>query len=553
MSAPIYVIGHKNPDTDAICSALAYAWFLREQGQPDVEAACCGELNSRTLFALQEAGMAQPRLLMDVRPTIGQIAQRQIISAREDEPLLEVYRRMQKHHVRAVPALDTDGHLQGVLSFADLMELVLPDQGPDDHTARVIDTSLSRIAHVLDGTFVHAVEKERTESLLVMVAAMSTGAFIERLKQFPFERTIIVTGDRPTLQVPAIDYGVRCVIITGGYPLAQELIELAEEKRVSVIISPHDTATTTLLLRGSKIVAPAVNRSPEKIQENALIDAVSRKVQHSEQDLFPVVNVNDQLVGVFAKSDLVNPERTQLILVDHNEYAQAVTGADQARILEVIDHHRLGGGLMSREPIRFINEPVGSTCTIVTKFLYHRNLTPPRSIGVCLAAGIVSDTLNLSSPTTTDHDKRMLNWLASNLQLDVADFARRFFASGSILEQHTPDEAVRMDCKAYEENGWSFTVSQVEEMDLAGFAARREPLTAALENLTRERRTDFAALLVTDITRHYSLLMIAGSKAVQQAIDYPRRDDGLFGLEGVVSRKKQLLPHLIRTLSGIAR
>ena len=553
MSSPIYVIGHKNPDTDAICSALAYAWFLRSQGTEEVEAACCGELNSRTLFALAEAGMHQPRLLMDVRPTIGQIAQRTIISAREDEALLEVYRRMQHHHVRAMPALDAEGGLQGLLSFPDLMELVLPEQGPDDHNARVIETSLNRMARVLDGTFVHAVDQDRTEPLLVMVAAMSTGAFLERLQQFPSERTIIVTGDRPTLQVPAIDSGVRCMIITGGYPLAQELLELAQEKRVSVIISPHDTATTTLLLRGAKIVRPAVLRTPEKVAESALIEAVSRKVQNSPQDLFPVMDEHDRLVGVFAKSDLVNPQRTQLILMDHNEYAQAVTGADQARILEVIDHHRLGGGLISREPIRFINEPVGSTCTIVTKFLFHRNLTPPRGIGICLVAGIISDTLNLTSPTTTETDQRMLRWLASSLQLDVADFARRFFASGSILQQHTPEEAVRMDCKAYEESGWTFTVSQVEEMDLAGFADRREQLDAALDNLVRERRIDFAALLVTDITRHNSLLMIAGAEAVKQAIDYPRRADGLFGLEGVVSRKKQLLPHLMRTLSSIQR
>lgn len=553
MNAPIYVIGHKNPDTDAICSAIAYAWFLREQGMTEAEAACCGELNSRTLFALSEAGMQQPKLLMDVRPTIGQIAQRNIISAREDEALMEVYRRMQQHHVRAMPALDEKGDLKGILTFAELMELVLPEQAQGDADSRVIETSLRRIAGVLEGSFVHAVEEDRTDSLLVMVAAMSTGAFIERLKQFPAERTIIVTGDRPTLQVPAIDYGVRCVIITGGYPLAQELIELAQEKKVSVIISPHDTATTTLLLRGAKIVSPAVRRTFEKVPETALIETISKKVQNSPEDIFPVMNAHGELVGVFAKSDLVNPSRIQLILVDHNEYAQAVTGADQARILEVLDHHRLGGGLISREPIRFINEPVGSTCTIVTKFLYHRNLTPPHSIGICLAAGIISDTLNLTSPTATEHDRRMLSWLASNLQLNVADFARRFFASGSILEQHSPDEAIRMDCKEYNESGWTFTVSQVEEMDLAGFANRREQLLASLENLVRERRMDFAALLVTDITRHYSLLMIAGAEAVKEAIDYPQRADGLFDLEGVVSRKKQLLPHLMRTLGGIPR
>jgi manganese-dependent inorganic pyrophosphatase len=552
MNSPIYVIGHKNPDTDAICSAMAYAWFLREQGMENVEAACCGEINARAQFVLSEAGLPHPRLVMDVRPTIGPIAQRTIITAREDEALFEVYRRMQQHHLRALPALDAAGRLQGLLTFGHLMELVLPDHDVDDN-ARVIETSLSRMADVLEGSIVHAVDQDREESLLVMVAAMSATGFTKRMKQFEASRTIIVTGDRPTIQLPAIEYGVRCIIITGGYPLVSELLEMAQERGVAVIISGHDTATTTLLLRSAKLVRQAVQRDYVHVHENDLVEVISRSIQGSPQDLFPVLNDEGALTGVFSKSDLVNPQRTQLILVDHNEYAQAVTGADQAVILEVIDHHRLGGGLISREPIRFINEPVGSTCTIVTKFLFHRSLTPPREIALCLAAGIISDTLNLTSPTSTETDRLMLNWLSGALKMDFTAFAEKMFSAGSVLDRYPAREAVRMDCKEYTEGPWRFVVSQVEEMDLAGFEDHQAPLESALNDLVRERGVNFAALLVTDITRHYSLLMVAGDEKVKDAIDYPHRADGLFDLEGVVSRKKQLLPHLMRTLGGISR
>lgn len=549
--APIFVIGHKNPDTDAICSALAYAWFLRDQGLAEAEAACCGEINARTQFVLSQAGLPPPRLIMDVRPTIGDVAQRQVVTARADEALLTVYRRMQHHHFRALPVLGAGGAPLGLVTFSRLMEQVLP---PDaDADSRRILTSLRRICDVLNGAPAHAVRSEEEEDLLVMVAAMSAQGFTQRMKQFPAARTLVVTGDRPTVHVPAIDYGVRALVITGGYQLAGDLLEAARERGVSVIYSPHDTATTTLLLRSAKTIRHALQADLRVFPDTALVETVARELAASTQELYPVVDDAGRLTAVFAKSDLVNPRRARLILVDHNEYSQAVTGAEQAEIIEVIDHHRLGGGLVSREPIRFINEPVGSTCTIISKFLHHRGCMPPREIGVCLAAGIISDTLNLTSPTTTESDRRMLGWLAAELQMDVAAFQQRFFAAGSVLELYPPREAVRIDCKDYTEGDWSFVVAQIEELDLASFAHRHAALSQALRELVAERRIDFAALMVTDITRHFSLLLIEGDERVKAAIDYPRQEDGLFQMEGVVSRKKQLLPHLTRMLGTVTR
>lgn len=546
----LFVIGHRNPDTDAICAALAYAWFLRDQGTADAEAACCGEINARTQFALSQAGLPPPRLVMDVRPTVGQVARRNIVSARHDEPLLTVYRRMQHHRVRAMPVLDAAGALLGLVTFARLMELVLPEDVDAD--ARRIETSLQHVCDVLGGAFAHAVEPSREEDLLAMVAAMSASGFTQRMKQVAAARTLVVTGDRPTVQLPAIEYGVRALVVTGGYRLADELLELARERGVSVLYSGHDTATTTLLLRSAKTIRGALATDLRRIPETALVETVARDLAAASQELYPVMDEAGALVAVFSKSDLVHPHRARLVLVDHNEYTQAVTGADQADILEVIDHHRLGGGLVSREPIRFINEPVGSTCTIIAKFMHHRDRMPPREIGLCLASGIISDTLNLRSPTTTPSDHRMLEWLAQGLGLDVARYAQQFFAAGSVLESYPARDAVRMDCKEYAEADWRFAVAQIEELDLNTFAAHRAGLAAALGQLVAEKKLDFAALMVTDITRHFSLLMVEGDGRVKDAIDYPRQEDGLFQMDGVVSRKKQLLPHLARMLGALA-
>lgn len=550
MSAPLFVIGHKNPDTDAICSAIGYAWFLRHCNGLEAEAACCGEINARTQYVLNDAGLPAPRLLMDVRPTIGQVARRDVVTAQIDESLFAVYQRMQHHHVRVIPVLDENKRLHGLISFSRLMELVLPEDRPGADS-RIVETSLRRVAEVLGGTIAHAVEPDATQPMIAMVAAMSARGFTQRMKQFPAERCLIVTGDRPTVQIPAIEYGARALVITGGYTMADELLETAREHGVSVIYSPHDTATSTLLIRSAKCIHPAVQTEFTRIPVTARVEQVAREVQSLAQDLFPVMDDEHQLVGVFSKSDLVNPPRLRLILVDHNEFGQAVTGADQADILEVIDHHRLGGGLISREPIRFINEPVGSTCTIVGKFLYHRRVPPPREIGVCLAAGIVSDTLNLKSPTTSESDHRILGWLAEQCGFAVQPFAEKLFAAGSVLELNTPDQAVAMDCKDYVENGWRFAVAQIEELDLAHFAGRHSALEEALTRLVVDRQLHFAALMVTDITRHFSLLIMAGDTRVKNAIDYPEQADGLYQMENVVSRKKQLLPHLMQVLSRI--
>ncbi|MCS6771110.1 MAG: putative manganese-dependent inorganic diphosphatase [Kiritimatiellae bacterium] len=550
MSAPLLVIGHKNPDTDAICAAIGYAWFLAEHNRLAAEAACCGEINARTQCALQEAGLPPPRLVMDVRPTIADIAQKDVISAQTDEPLYTVYRRMLQRRIRVMPVLDAEKNLRGLISFPRLMELVLPEDRPDADS-REVETSLRRLTEVLGGSLILGIDADAPQTFLMMVAAMSARGFTERMKKFPPGRCLIVTGDRPTIQTHAIEYGVRAIVVTGGYSMADELLENARERGVSVVYSPHDTATTTLLIRSAKSIRPAIETEFARIPANARVDSVAREVSAAAQDLFPVMDDEGRLVGVFSKSDLVNPPRARLILVDHNELSQAVTGADQAEILEVIDHHRLGGGLTSREPIRFINEPVGSTCTIIGKFLMHRNAPPPRPMALCLAAGIISDTLLLRSPTSTHADRTVLDWLAEAAAFDPRAFAEKLFAAGSVLELKTPDEAVAMDCKEYAEMGWRFAVAQIEELDLAHFAEHRRGLQAALAKMATDRNLHFAALMVTDITHQNSLLLVAGDPRVKDAIDYPELSDGLFQLDGVVSRKKQLLPHIMLVLSRL--
>ena len=549
---PVYVIGHKNPDTDSICASIAYAHFLSHTHIPEAVAACCGDLNPRTQFVLNRAKLFPPRLLLDVRPTLGQVCKRDVVSAREDEAFFEVYRRMQARRIHSVPVLDRDDRLVGVLTLSRLLELLLP-AGRHFEKTGLKETSLDLLCRSLSGRFLHGVDTDRPEDLLVSVGAMSAGQFVRRLHAYAPEQTVIVMGDRPTIQTPTIAYGVRCMVITGGCTLSDELLEAAKAKGVSVISSPWDTATTTLLIQGAKGIGAAIERDFMKFKESMLVVAVRKTVHPLSQHLFPVVDGAGRLTGVVCKDDLASPEQVRLVLVDHNELSQAVTGADEAEILEVLDHHRVGGGLMSREPIRFQNDTVGSTCTMVARCFKREGMIPPQGVGICMAAGIISDTLHLSSPTTSAVDRQMLQWLGEVCAIDTAAFAEEFFSVGSALQMLAPREALRMDCKEYTEGPWTMAVAQVEEMGFESFHRNQEALTGALDELMAEKKLDFGCLLVTDISNNNSLLLAAGKERILEGIGFPRLERQLFQLDGVVSRKKQLLPSLARHLATLEK
>ncbi|BDU73210.1 putative manganese-dependent inorganic diphosphatase [Mesoterricola silvestris] len=547
---PVYVIGHRNPDTDSICAAISYAHFLRNAHIPDAVAACCGEVNPRTHFVLKEAGLEHPRLLMDVHPTVGQLCNRDVVTARENEPFFAVYRRMQAHRLHAMPVVDARGGLTGMLSLSRLLELLMPDAAGSD-SPRLVRTTLEHIRQAFSGTFLHAVDPHRVDALVLSVGAMSCENFMPRLRERDPGQTLIVVGDRPTIQRPTIQFGARCLVVTGGHGLAPDLLEEARAKGVTVIGSPLDTASTAMMIRGAKIIDSAVDRTFRKYKEKHLARSVRKEVHPLNQELFPVVGEGGDLLGVFTKEDLASPEPVRLVLVDHNELAQAVSGAEEAEILEVMDHHRVGGGLISRAPIRFQNDTVGSTCTMVARCFRREAMAPPTGIAKCMAAGIISDTLNLSSPTTTPVDRDMLAWLGEAGGFDVQAFAEAFFAMGSALQLSTPRAALRMDCKEYTEGPWNLAVAQIEEVGFEHFERLKPVLAEELEILAREKRLAFACLLVTDISLNNSLLLVAGQEHLIEAIDYPRLESNLFQLDSVVSRKKQLLPHLARQFARV--
>ena len=545
---PVYVFGHRNPDTDAICSALAYADFLRQTTRPDAIAACCGTPNERTEFVLRKAGIASPKIMMDVRPELEDVCNRDPITATKGDVFFEVYQRMLDHGVRAIPVLDEEHNVTGIVTLLDLLQLMLRG-GVDPIKSREVRTTLDKVVDVIGGSYQHSVDTGRVDELVVTVGAMSADGFTSRVRAFPSERLLVVSGDRPTIQLPAIETGARALVVTGGYQLSSGLLQLAEARGVTVINSPYDTATTTMRIKAAHLIDSVINPEFMKLPARMPVANARQQVYRSPQMVFPVVEGN-RLVGVISKSDLVHPPRPQLVLVDHNEISQAVQGADEADVLEVLDHHRLGGSLKSTNPIRFNMEPVGSTCTLVARMFRSADIKPTAGIALCMASGMISDTLNLRSPTATDVDRDLLRWLQKYCEVNLDQFAGEFFQVGSALRSCDSDQVVREDCKEFEESGIRFSISQIEEIGFDLFWRRKEELSQSLEQLAAASGLEFSALLVTDISSNGSLLLMSREPEGWEEINYPQLEDRLYQLDEVVSRKKQLLPLICSLLES---
>jgi manganese-dependent inorganic pyrophosphatase len=443
---------------------------------------------------------------------------------------------------------DDEGNLCGILRYIDLLRLLLPAD-TEGLSVRTVHASLSHLAATLqaDSLGLDGELPTAEEDLILLVGASSQETVEKRLKQAREEGNIgqflVICGDRPIVQRAAIDFGVRALLVTGANAVSSDICQLAKTKGAVLLRCAQDTASANTLIRCSRTVRHVMERDFQTVHPTEPVSRLRKLLSTTDQDLFPVVDpANGRMIGVISKSDLVDPPRIRLALVDHNEYAQAVNGVEEAEITEVIDHHRLAGDLVSREPIRYLNEPVGSTCTLVARKFFHRGLMPPPGVALCLCGGIVSDTLCLTSPTTSLLDREMLTWLSGVAGVDAKKFSEEFFAVGSLIASGTPDEILNADRKEFTEQGMNVSISQVEERDLHGFAARREELETELRKLHDERGCDLSVLAVTDVALHLSVILAIGPDNVLAKLPFERRDESLFHAPGVVSRKRQIFP-----------
>ena len=549
---PVYIFGHKNPDADSICSSIAYEAFKHATGNLEFVAARCGNSNQRIDTILDYFNCPLPQFIGDVTPRVQDIMRSEIRSITKKNTCYEALEKIDKHDIRALPVVDQDNRVEGLLSFFQLGEFFIPKPSESRNLRRVY-TNLSSIVSSLGAITINLEQEALVEEFFVHIGAMDIQSFAEHRKNqtTPIDRSIVVVGDRKDIQLLSIELGIRLLVISGGLAVEESVIELAKQQKVSLIISPYDSATTSWIIRTASQLDELIESKIHCFHKDDKVATVKKRIGGLDDPLYMVIEGDKELIGVFSKTDILRPTKKKIVLVDHNEMEQAVDGANQVEILEVIDHHKLGN-IPSEQPILFINRPVGSTCSIIADLFKSQNIPLNQSIAGILMSGIISDTLLLSSPTTTNLEKDLLDWLEPIAEISASDLADKIFSSGSIVLNEDPRAVISSDCKTYQEADLSYSVSQIEELGFNNIKDKISLLKNELEHFRDDHGHFFSMLLITDINSHNSLLLVKGDSVLLDEIRFPIHPAyNTYILKGVVSRKKQLLPYIASVLKNL--
>jgi manganese-dependent inorganic pyrophosphatase len=534
----IYVIGHKRPDTDSIVAAAAYAELLRRQGQDNVVAGRQGEPWPETQYIMDRFGVALPILVEDVRLRVSDVMSAKVVCADPNESVYQIGRRMRERGIRAIPLIDGHRHLQGLITVEDFSRIFFEEMDPA--VLDRIPLSLDNLLATLGAKLVVRAPASRLRDK-VMVGAMSTETMQERLEP----NILLVIGDRPDAQQVAIERGVAALVVTGGLSVAEEIIALARERGVTIISSPHHTFTTARLLNMSIPASSVMRADVLTAHPDDLLDEVRLKL--ARQRTVPVVGDDGCLVGIVSRSDLLNPTRHGVILVDHNECAQSVDGLEEAEILGIIDHHRIAD-VHTPQPIFFRNEVVGATATIIANLYWESGIPIPQPMAGILLGGILTDTVAFRSPTCTPRDRGVGHHLAELADVDLEAYAEEIFAVASDLSQRSLREVLTTDFKEFTVDGARFGIGYMETTDRSQVDAVQDELVAEMKQLRADRGYAVMLFVVVDIRKEESEIFITGQEeAVAQAFEQELATPHSIVLSGVVSRKKQvvpLLPHI---------
>lgn len=535
----IYVIGHKNPDTDSICSAIAYADIKnRTEENPVYEAKRAGQINEETLYVLKRFQMNTPGYMPNVGTRVKDMDVRKVGGVDSKISLKKAWTLMRNENVFTLPILNQNQELEGLITTNDITESYMDVY--NNAALSEARTPYRNILETVDGTMIVGNEHAHFTDGKVLIAASSP----EVMEQSVEQNDLVILGNRYEAQLCAIEMGASCIIVCMGVPISKTIRRLAEERECFVISSPHDTYTVARLINQSmpvkhfmtseNLVKFSIDDYTDDIKE------VMAKLRHRD---FPVLNKHGKYVGMVSRRNLLGIKRRQLCLVDHNEISQAVDNIESAEILEIIDHHRIGS-LQTMAPVYFRNQPVGCTATILYQVYQEKNLTIEPNIAGLLCSAILSDTLMFRSPTCTAMDKAAAEKLAEIAGVKCEELASEMFAAGSNLKNKSPEEIFYQDFKTFSQNGVDFGVGQISAMTQDELDQVRDKLLPYLREAMTERKIEMVFVMLTNIIEETTYLICEGEHAdelVEKA--FPVHKEGAYHvLRGVVSRKKQLIP-----------
>lgn len=534
---PTLVFGHRNPDTDSVCSAIALSYLKNELGE-NTSPRVIGHINKETQFVLNYFGIKEPEYLNNVKVQLRNVQYNKGVKLKETASIKEVVDYIQDKHCTAVPIVDDKNHLVSLITLKEIAMLFI------EQSRERLNTKYEHILHALNGREILRFHDEFDGNMIA--GSYKSETFIESA---PLNKNdILIVGNRAKV----IKYGINCqislLILTNNFDLSEELLELAKKNHVSVISSSMDTYNTCNAINLSNYVKTIlVNKKPAVVQElDYLTDFVTEATRLGFTN-YPILNKKNECLGLIRITDIGKYDKKDVILVDHNNLEQSVPGIDEANIVEIIDHHNLGA-IGTSVPINFRSMPVGCTCTILYYLYQEHKIQIPKEIAGLMLSAIISDTLILKSPTTTDKDKKAVENLANIAGVNYQNYGYSMLKAGSSIEGLTVEDLIYQDFKSYKVGNTSLGISQVITMD---FDSLKDNIDEYVEKLNEIAKRDYTTvtLFITDIVENgsYVLYNTEAKHIIEDSFDITEMEEGIF-IPNLVSRKKQMLPQIMETL-----
>lgn len=543
----IYVTGHRNPDVDSLASAVALAELRRRQGYVNVQAICPGVLPEKGKYLFERFHTTPPVSRNDVYIRIGHIMTNEVPYISAGIPLLEAVSMLKStEHIR-LPIVDSNNKFLGILSPINLLSHLLGigyDSG-NSLTGRTINSSIDLIAQVIKAEILTGVDTERIQTFKTYIATMGVESFDSHIPLKDADELAIISGDRSDIHLRALEHKIRLLIVTGEKSVEPIILNAAKTQNVTILKTELDSAKVISRLKFAMPVEDfALSESKFVLHPQDRVSTYYEQILNTPGDLIPVVDENGELTGVVLKKSISEAPPHQLILVDHNEMDQSIPGAEEIPIIEVVDHHRIGMK-PTISPIKFTGDVVGSTCTLVASMYKNCGESLSPDLAGILLGGIVTDTLNLKSPTSSLMDKKMIEWLEKVSGVSASTLMEELSHIDSPLASSSPEVVINSDRKTYTNGKYKFSLSQVEETNLELLHQRQEEIMSSMTKIQNDEGLSFIGLLVTDAVRETSEMLILGSNEIIHDLPYKSKGKNLFSLPGILSRKKQLLPQML--------
>ena len=539
----IYVVGHKNPDTDSICSAIAYSELKKKLTGEEYVARRAGQINEETHYVLKKFGVDAPPLLQNVKLQVKDIDIHKIEGVAPNVSIKDTWAKMKEKNIKTVPVLKED-ELVGVISTGDIATSYMGVY--DSRILSAARTQYRNIIKTLDGKLVTGNEHGYFTKGKVTIGASNP----DMMEEFIEKDDLVILGNRYEAQACAVDIDASCLILCQNAEVPKELLKKAEEQSIVIIQTPHDTFTAARLINQSIPVKHFMSKGPlTTFRMTDYVEDIKDVMTKKKFRDFPILDRHGRFKGFISRRRFMDVSKKRVILVDHNEKSQAVDGIEEADIIEIIDHHRLGN-IETMGPVFFRNQPVGCTATIIWQMYEEADVKIPPVIAGLLCSAIISDTLLFRSPTCTAIDEKAARKLAKIAQINLEEVAKEMFNAGSSLKGKTAEEICFQDFKQFTVNESVFGVGQINSMNPEELQEMKELVEGYLPKAMEQNQLQMVYFMLTDILDESTELLCCGKGAreyILDAFDLPS-DTGKIILKGVVSRKKQLIPTLVAAL-----